>query len=112
MLKDILVYRPLLIVNIIMGHCFGIYNGSFENSVSAEGYGWYQYLNPLFISFQLYAFVFISGYLYANHHEKNESIPMVAYCWKRFKRLYIPCLLFGIVYVLLFELDGGGEFCI
>ena len=108
MQKDILIYRPLLIICIIIGHCFGIYNGSFFNSIGAVGYNWYKYMNPLFISFQLYAFVFISGYLYANHARKNAMIPFWSFVWKRFKRLYIPSLFFGILYVLLFDSDLGG----
>lgn len=112
MLKDILIYRPFLILCIIIGHCFGIYNGSFDNTSNLPGYLWYTYMNPLLISFQLYAFVFISGYLYAHNKEKNESMLLKIYVLKRFKRLYLPCLLFGVLYIVCFdEWDNlGGHF--
>ena len=47
-LNEILLLRPLLILCVIMGHCFAIYNGSWKNTYGVEEIEFYKYFNPIF----------------------------------------------------------------
>lgn len=64
----------------------------------------YKWINPLFISFQLGAFVLISGYLY--QHSSVRLISWTKFIWKKFKRLMIPCILFSLIYYYLLSNKG------
>ena len=71
MLPEIILMRPICILSIIIGHAFAIYSGAWGGS-SIPYVKEYQYVNPIFISFQLCAFVFISGYLF-EHNIKQRA---------------------------------------
>lgn len=102
----ILVWRPLLILSIVIGHSFAIYSGAWDCDFSEipfiAGYAW---VNPLFISFQLQAFFFISGYLFWMKEPICKSISLQEY-WnffrKKLMRLYFPSIVFSLLYLYLF----------
>ncbi|MCY1634890.1 acyltransferase family protein [Marinifilum sp. D737] len=103
-LTDIAIIRPLCILSIVIGHSFAIYSGVWEKPGHILDVTFYQWINPFFISFQLQAFVFVSGYLFGYQTitlgRKDDPKKFIA---KKFKRIYLPCLLFGLLYYLLFE---------
>lgn len=62
-LLEVAIMRPILILCIVIGHSFAIYNGAWPSPFDVNIHSIYRYINPLFISFQLAGFVFISGYV-------------------------------------------------
>lgn len=101
------IWRPLLILSIVIGHSFAIYSGAwqydFESGVDyIEAYGW---LNPFFISFQLEAFFFISGYLFWMGRYAERELTLRSYYQfikKKFARLYVPSIVFSLLYLYFF----------
>ncbi len=103
MLKEIQILRPLLIIGVIIGHCFCVYNsdnGSWPNILGIEQIHIYKFLNPLFIS--LGTFVMIMGYLFAHNNEKYVKLGNWLFIKKKFLRLYIPSMFFSFIYAVLF----------
>ena len=95
---SILLLRPLLILSIIVGHGFAIYSGSWEIPYQIINVDGYQYVNIVFISFQLQCFVFISGFLSGKSYTRlNVDIR------KRFKRIMYPSIFWSVIYPILFE---------
>jgi surface polysaccharide O-acyltransferase-like enzyme len=64
-------------------------------------------MDPLFISFQLQAFVFVSGYLFGLMAKRNIEMGWGKFVMKKFRRIYLPSLIGSALY-LLFFLKGKG----
>lgn len=101
-LPEILIIRPLLIICIIVGHCFACYSGSWPPPKDFVMVTQYRYINPFFISFQLQAFVFVSGYLFAHNTNSYFSYSLLSFLKKKIRRIIIPSLIFSIIYFLMF----------
>ena len=121
-LGNIAVIRLVLILCIVIGHAFAIFSGAWSGIESIdihEACAFYKFINPIFISFQLPAFVFISGYLLGKNKVKVDEKNFVV---QKFKRLYVPALVFGVLYYFLFVYQKndfsaslyvyGGEFVV
>lgn len=101
------IWRPILILSIVVGHSFAIYSGAwqydFERGVDyIAAYSWQ---NSFFISFQLEAFFFISGYLFwMGRYVEKTLTPGTYYQFikKKFARLYIPSIVFSLLYLYFF----------
>lgn len=103
MIKEIQLLRPLLIIGVIIGHCFCIFNegnSSWPNTIGVDQIYFYSYLNPFFIS--LGTFVMIMGYLFAYKKDKYLKEGNIKFIYTKFIRLYIPCIFFSIIYAFLF----------
>lgn len=103
----IAVWRPLLILSIVIGHSFAIYSGSwsFQFGRGVDFIPAYDWVNPAFISFHLQAFFFISGYLFWMKGFVDETLSPVSYykfLRKKFTRLYIPSIVFSLLYLYFF----------
>lgn len=101
------IWRPILILSIVVGHSFAIYSGAwqydFERGVDyIAAYSWQ---NSFFISFQLEAFFFISGYLFwMGRYVEKTLTPSTYYQFikKKFARLYVPSIVFSLLYLYFF----------
>ena len=101
------IWRPILILSIVVGHSFAIYSGAwqydFESGVDyIAAYSWQ---NSFFISFQLEAFFFISGYLFwMGRYVEKTLTPSTYYQFikKKFARLYVPSIVFSLLYLYFF----------
>ena len=102
LLGEIVIIRPILILSIVVGHAFAIYSGAWEAPEHVVHVSLYENLNPLFINFQLAAFVFVSGYLFGL---KKNKVNETGFVMQKFKRLMIPALLFGLIYYFCFVFD-------
>lgn len=102
LLGEIVIIRPILILSIVVGHAFAIYSGAWEAPEDVVHVNLYEKLNPLFINFQLAAFVFVSGYLFGL---KKNKVNETGFVMQKFKRLMIPALLFGLIYYFCFIFD-------
>lgn len=102
-LYEISYIRPLFIFLLVLMHSFskiasgGMYKREF---VLIDVYNW---LVQLIIGFSVETFAFVAGYVFSyqclNLGKKYEFRPFVE---KKFKRLIIPMLFFGIVYYFCF----------
>lgn len=101
-LNEIVLMRPICIICIIIGHAFAAYSGAWVVP-NIQFIDIYKYVNPFFISFQLAAFVYISGYLFESHCIKIRQSSITDYVKKKAKRLLLPCYILSCVYILLFE---------
>lgn len=101
---DIAIIRVILVISIIIGHAFNIYTGSSywplpEGCSENDNLNW---VNPIFISFSLQAFVFISGYLF-EHKSKFALQNKSRFLISKFKRIYITSIIFSFFYVIIIE---------
>lgn len=116
-LNEIGVMRAILILSIVLGHTFAIYSGfsaSWIRPAAIEDVTAYHWLNWIFIAFSLQSFVFMSGYLMAYSESLTKIKPKV-FINKKFVRLILPLLFFGICYSLWIDgkslnelIDWGG----
>ena len=107
---EVAMMRPILILCIVIGHSFAIFSGAWPNPFEDKtvlGSPIYSSVNPLFISFQLAGFVFISGYVnsYINYCSRGKNQSLLKLLFKKTKRLLVPAWLFGAVYYVLFLYD-------
>ncbi len=100
-MEDVCYIRLLLIVLLVIYHAFAIHSGAW-NPIGEQIalYGW---LDKFAYSFMLECFVFISGYVYGMQVRNGKEIKLLPEVKRKAKRLLLPCLVFGIVYILLFE---------
>lgn len=109
---DISCTRAVLVISIVLGHSFAIYTGSnawpLPEGVSFLEF--YKYINPAVISFQLQGFVFIAGFLFGAQMNMRVigNLPFVL---KKTKRILLPMLIFGFLYIYLFtpEMYSNGQ---
>lgn len=115
-LDEVSLIRPILIVLLVLYHAFAPWCGAWSAFNGYEPNEIYWWIGKSAYSFLLPMFVFISGYIWAFQREalnKIDTFKQLAI--KKFKRLYVPSLLFSIAYIAMFKnhssLLGGGVTC-
>ncbi len=103
-LSNVSIIRPILLVLLVFYHAFAIYSGAWA---PIEGYPEvpvYWWLDKLSYAFMLEMFVFISGYVFGFQvrTKGEEKLRAKNLLWGKFKRLMIPCMVFSLLYILLF----------
>lgn len=108
-LKEMDFMRPIVIILLVMMHSFTMYAGGWScpfgidcNMVPA--YNWIQIIT---YGCMLEAFTFISGYLFG-FQLHNKKIAFVSMIVSKLKRLIVPSLIFGVCYVILFQIKWNG----
>lgn len=104
LLPEVVIIRPILIVLLVFYHAFAIYSGAWapiEGFPDVPAYWW---LDKLSYAFMLEMFVFVSGFVFGYQVRTKGEIKLQAKAlfWGKFKRLMIPCMVFSLLYVLLF----------
>jgi hypothetical protein len=99
-LMDVVLIRLSLIGLLIIYHAFAIYTGSwkvpYEGFIEIDVYNWFGMLTH---SFQLEIMVFISGLL-LGYSTKPFTFQLLVV--KKAKRILLPCLIFGVIYYVMF----------
>jgi len=103
-LSEVAIIRPILIFLLVFYHAFAIYS---EAWAPIKGYPEvlaYWWLDKLSYAFMLEMFVFISGYVFGFQvrTKGNEKLNAKNLLWGKFKRLMVPCMVFSLLYILLF----------
>ena len=103
-LADVVVIRNILIVLLVFYHAFAIYSGAWSPIKGFPEIKTYWWLDKLSYAFMLELFVFVSGYVFGYQvRVKGESkLQAKDLFWGKFKRLMIPCMVFSLLYILLF----------
>lgn len=110
-LDDIVVFRILIIFFLITYHSMAMFNGNwaFPPGYTGGDYSVYKWIARFSYSVMLESFVFISGFLFAlqiPHYIFKDLLK------RKFFRLMVPCLVWGMVYELLFRKAGENVFSI
>lgn len=95
--------RVFASISIVVTHSFAPYSGAWP--IPVESVYAYKCIGIFAVVFTLCLFVFISGYVYSYMEDVKTYVDKRRLIWKKFKRLIIPCLLWGGLYLLLFDLD-------
>ena len=102
-LYDIAFMRPILLIQLVLYHAFAPFSGAWEMPLDIETnevYKWFAYFSYAYL---LEGYIFLSGYIFAMQIiKKQKFINLLQLIYSKFKRLIIPCWLFGITYYLLF----------
>ena len=103
-LTNVSLIRPILLVLLVFYHAFAIYSGAWnpiEGYPEVPAYWW---LDKLSYAFMLEMFVFISGYVFGFQvrTKGEEKLKAKNLLLGKFKRLMIPCMVFSLLYILLF----------
>lgn len=103
-LSEVAIIRPILIVLLVFYHAFAIYSGAWAPIKGYPEVPAYWWLDKLSYAFMLEMFVFISGYVFGFQvrTKGNEKLKAKNLLWGKFKRLMIPCMVFSLLYILLF----------
>lgn len=105
-LYEISFMRPILLVLLVSYHAFAPFCGAWEMPIGIEDNCFYKWLAYLSRAFRLEAFVFLSGYVFTMQIvTKNKFKSLKQLAISKFRRLIIPCWIFGIVYYLIFSQD-------
>ena len=103
-LYEIAFCRPILIILLVLYHSFVIYTGVWDMPRGVASIPVYAWVADIAYSFMLPMFFFISGYVWGwQCRIKGSQEPFMVLLKKKFQRLYLPCLFFGIFYLAIFE---------
>ena len=101
-LDEVSFIRPILIVLLILVHCFTVFNGGWPPFSGFQECTLYKWLSRTAYSFMLETFIFISGYVWAFQVIcLNKTMSLRRLIKKKFERLIVPSVVFSIVYVTL-----------
>lgn len=103
-LTNVALIRPILLVLLVFYHAFAIYSGAWAPIQAYPKVPVYWWLDKLSYAFMLETFVFISGYVFGFQvrTKGEEKLKAKNLLWGKFKRLMIPCMVFSLLYILLF----------
>lgn len=104
-LNEVAIIRPVLVVLLVFYHAFAPYSGAWEPIEGYPAIRVYWWLDWLSYAFMLEMFVFISGYVFGFQVRTKgvEKLNAKNLLWGKFKRLMIPCMVFSLLYILLFQ---------
>lgn len=113
LLNEVSIMRPLAIFLLVVMHSFTIYG------IEGHPGGWkalfdveipaYYYLAKIITGFRIETIALIAGYVFAYQSiDLHRNYSFKDFAWKKFKRLLVPCYVFGIFYyfILLFQQDS------
>ena len=101
---DVVAIRLSLIFLLVVLHALCIFTGAWDSPYTpAINMPIYDWLGNLIHLSQLEALVFISGLLFGYYALKKPNALSFHSCVvKKAKRILLPCLLFGIIYYVMF----------
>lgn len=94
--------RTNLALLIVFMHSFTCYNGSWEQPAGYVDIPLYKWITRTSFAFTLEAFVFISGHLFAFQRITLKRTDARSLIVNKLKRLFLPSIIFGIFYFVLF----------
>lgn len=103
-LPDVVIMRLILIVLLVLDHSFAPFSGMWKSIIPQYDNETYFFIGKLSYSFFLEAFVFISGLLAGYQAVKHPvALQGKEFVTKKFKRLYIPSIIFSLIYFACFS---------
>lgn len=106
LLYEISIIRPLIIFLLVVYHSLCVFTGGWVPPAGVPDNAVYWWLGHLISGFRIETIAFVGGYVFCYQCvEQARRQRFFAFVWKKFKRLIIPCFLFGIVYFLLYRFN-------
>lgn len=108
-LQEVYYFRVLLVISLVTMHSFNMFTGSPswplpEGIQPVPAYNW---ISKVAYSFMLESFVFISGYIFSYQlYGKRKEIHLKGLVKGKLQRLIMPCILFGVLYLLCFDREA------
>ena len=104
LLYEISIIRPLIIFLLVVYHALCVFTGGWVPPEGVPDNAAYWWLGHLISGFRIETLAFVGGYVFCYQCvELGRRQGLLAFVWKKFKRLIIPCFLFGTVYFLLYR---------
>ena len=104
LLYEVSVIRPLVIFLLVVYHALCPFTGGWEPPAGVADNMLYWWLGHLISGFRIETIALVGGYVFAYQCiERGRRVGLPRFAWKKFKRLIIPCFVFGTVYYLLFR---------
>lgn len=95
--------RPTVIILLVLYHCLCLYTGGWKPPTGVEQIAAYWWIGRLISGFRIETIAFVGGYVFAFQCiELGRRISFPSFVWKKFRRLIIPCILFGVAYYMLY----------
>ena len=105
LLYEVSIIRPLVIFLLVFLHSFQKISdgGGYHNDYQlVDAYKWIEWLIS---GFRIETIALVAGYVFSyQSHDLGRSYKFGPFVKKKFKRLIIPMLFFGVIYYLLFYL--------
>ena len=106
-LKEIDIIRCVVILMLIAVHVFAPYTDAWPLPKGCVSNELFSYIGKICYNGMLETFFFISGCVLAIKKCPTEFPAKVFLLYKRLKRLYVPCLIFGVITVII--VNGFGD---
>lgn len=104
LLFEISIIRPLIIFLLVVYHTLCVFTGGWTVPQGVPANDVYWWLGHLISGFRIETIAFVGGYVFCYQCvELGRRQGLPAFVWKKFKRLIVPCFVFGTVYYLLFR---------
>lgn len=107
LLYEVSIIRPMVIFLLVVFHSFtkiAAGGGKVNDYQLVAVYQWFCWLIS---GFRIETIALIAGYVFAYQSlDLNRSYKFVPFLWKKFKRLIIPMLVFGLVYYFCYLFDS------
>ena len=108
LLYEISIIRPLIIFLLVVYHSLCVFTGGWVPPQGVPSNDVYWWLGHLISGFRIETIAFVGGYVFCYQCvELGRRQGLLAFVWKKFKRLIIPCFVFGIAYYLLFRFNAA-----
>ena len=103
LLYEISVIRPLVIFLLVVYHALCVFTGGWQAPPGVPENGVYWWLGRLISGFRIETIAFVGGYVFCYQCvETDRRTGLLPFVWKKFKRLIVPCFVFGIAFYALF----------
>ena len=108
-LQEVYFLRFLLVLLLVIMHSFNMFTGSpsWPLPDGIQPILAYDWISKTAYSFMLETFVFISGYIFSYQlYGQNKDICLKGLIRGKLQRLVLPCIIFGLLYLLCFERES------
>lgn len=104
LLYEISIIRPLIIFLLVVYHSLCVFTGGWNAPAGVPSNTAYWWLGHFISGFRIETIAFVGGYVFFFQcSELGKRLNFIPFAWKKFKRLIIPCFIFGIIYFLLYR---------
>ena len=108
LLYEISIIRPLIIFLLVVYHSLCVFTGGWVPPQGVPSNDVYWWLGHLISGFRIETIAFVGGYVFCYQClELGRRQGFLGFVWKKFKRLIIPCFVFGIAYYMLFRFNAA-----
>lgn len=103
LLYEVSVIRPIIIFLLVFLHSFSKINNGGGEIRDYQLPTVYQWLCQFILGFRIETIALIAGYVFSYQcNDLNRTYVFGPFVWKKFKRLILPMLFFGIIYYVCF----------